>query len=336
MLNVVICGAGFAGKIHAKAYKNLKEAELKGIFDLKEDNAKKLSKEFNLKIYEKLGDILNDDDVEIIDVCVPTFLHREFIEEALKSQKHVICEKPIALNLKDAEAIINIAEKSDTKFMVGHTHRFYKENVMVHETAVSGKLGKILSCSAYRLGVKPDWSVNNWIVDGKKSGGAATDFILHDIDLCNWIGGKPNIVMAQGIKTPNGAWDYMDISIDYETGIKGFVEGGWMFKGQWPFTQEHRIMGTKGTAQWVSKMGKNIEGRNIADSTLGIFMKGEKATFPKWEKRDPFEIEIEYFVNCVKNNEPIEVVKPIDSYRALQVSLAAKESAENLKPVKIK
>ena len=335
-LNAVICGSGFVGSIHANAYKNINSVKLKGIFDINTSKSKAFSKKFNVKVYKKYSNALNDDRIDLIDICVPTFKHKEYVEKAFKANKNVLCEKPLALNLKDAEDIINFAEKSDMKFMVGHTHRFYKENVMVQETAKSKKLGKILSCSAYRLGVRPDWSENSWIVDGDKSGGAATDFILHDIDLCNWIGGKPNIVMAQGLKAPNGAWDYMGISVDYESGIKGFVEGGWMFNGEWPFTQEHRIMGEKGTAQWISRMGKNIEGRNIADSKVGIFLEGKKALFPEWEKRDPFEVEIEYFVNCIINNETVEVVKPIDAFRALQVSLAAKESAEKMKPIKIK
>jgi UDP-N-acetylglucosamine 3-dehydrogenase len=334
-LNAVICGAGFIGSIHAKAYENIKGVTLKGIFDVNTDKVKDFSEKFKISHYDKLEDVLNDNQIDIIDICVPTFKHMEIIKKSVKAEKNILCEKPLALNIEDARTIIDIVTSSNIRFMVGHTHRFYKENLLVHEAAKTGKLGNILSCSAYRLGSRPDWSENNWIIDGGKSGGAATDFILHDIDLCNWIGGKPNLVMAQGIKSQNGAWDYMDISINYESGIKGFVEGGWMFKGEWPFTQEHRIMGEKGTAQWVSKMGKNIEGRNVADSKIGIFIEGNKTEYPEWIKKDPFEIEIEYFINCIKDNKPIEVVQPIDALRALQVSLAAKESAQTLKPVEI-
>ena len=332
-MRVAICGAGFIGKIHANAYKNIKDIKVAGFFDSNRGKAQKFSEELGLKAYDNFKSILNDQTIDIIDICVPTFLHREFVEKALKANKHVLCEKPIALNLIDAEAIITAADKAKTKFMIGHTHRFYIENQIVQQAAISGKLGKILSCSAYRMGLKPDWSDNNWIIDSSRSGGAATDFILHDIDLCNWIGGKPETVMAQGIKSSNGSWDYMDISIHYDSGIKGFVEGGWMFKGKWPFTQEHRIMGEAGTAQWVSRMGKNIEGRSIADSVIGIFVEDHEADFPKWEKRDPFEIEIEYFINCIKQDKSVDIITPFDAYQALQVSLAAKKSAEMLKPV---
>ena len=334
-LNAIICGAGFVGKMHANAYEKVKDVKLLGVFDINTDKSKELSEKYNIKKYDKYNDILIDNQIDLVDICVPTFKHREYTEKAFQASKHVLCEKPIALNLEDAEFMVGLAKKSDLKFMVGHSHRFYKENVIVQEAATSKKLGKILSCSASRLGVVPDWSEDSWINDDARSGGAATDFLFHDIDLCNWIGGKPNIVMAQGLRTPNGAWDHMGISIDYESGIKGFIEGGWMFKGEWPFTQEHRIMGEKGTAQWFSRMGKNIEKRNIADSKVGIFIEGKEASFPEWERRDPFEIEIEYFVKCILNNKPIEIVKPIDAVRALQVSIAAKESAKILKPIKI-
>jgi UDP-N-acetylglucosamine 3-dehydrogenase len=252
-----------------------------------------------------------------------------------RAGKHVLCEKPIALTIADALDMLEAAEKAREQFMVGLTHRFYAENVLVQEAATSGRLGRVLSCSANRLGVMPDWSVGGWMGDPTLSGGAANDFIMHDIDLCNWIGGEPSLVMAQGIRSSRGAWDYLHVSIDYESGVKGFVEGGWLFKGAWPFTQEHRILGEKGAAQWRSRMGKNIEGRMQAESAVGIYVEGEEAQFPLWQKRDAFEREVEYFLGCVRSDKPPEIVKPMDALRALQVSLAARESAQNNRPVKI-
>lgn len=335
MINVVICGSGFIGRIHAQAYKNLPDARIIGVMDANSGKGTKLSSELGVRLYESLDEVVKDDSVDMIDICVPTFLHREFVEKGLSAGKHVLCEKPMALTLEDADAIVNAAEKAGSKFMVAHNHRFYVENVFVHETAMSGKIGNIYTCSAYRIGVTPDWSEGGWITDPAKSGGAATDLILHDIDLCNWIGGKPRLVMAQGVKSARGAWDYMDISIDYESGMKGFVEGGWMCRGQWPFTQEHRIMGEKGAVQWISRMGKNIENRASAQSVIGLFVEDEPAYYHEWTKRDAYEIEIEYFLNCIKNGGMVETVKAIDGYRALQVSLAAKKSAETLQPVHI-
>jgi len=291
--------------------------------------------ELGIKVYRDLDAVLRDDGVDMLDICVPTFLHREFVEKTLAAGKHALCEKPMALTVEDCAAMVEAGEKASAKFMVAHNHRFYVENDMIQKLAVSGRMGKIYSCSAYRIGVTPDWSEGGWITDPLKSGGAATDFILHDIDLCNWIGGRPRLVMAQGIRSERGAWDYMDISIDYDSGIKGFVEGGWMCKGQWPFTQEHRVMGDKGIANWVSRAEKNIEKRNQANSVIGVFIEGEPAEYPEWKKRDNYEIEIEYFLDCAANDKPVEIVRPIDGYRAIQVSLAAKKSAETLKPVPI-
>ncbi|MBN1299338.1 MAG: Gfo/Idh/MocA family oxidoreductase, partial [Actinobacteria bacterium] len=334
-MKVGICGAGFIGKIHASAYSNIEDIKVAGFFDSNQAKAEKIADEFNISAYKSLKSMLSDDTVDIIDICVPTFLHREFVEKSLDAQKNVLCEKPIALNLEDAECIVEKASSAKTKFMIAHSHRFYNENIAVQEAAESGKLGKILTCSAYRLGVRPDWSENNWIIDGTRSGGAATDFILHDIDLCNWIGGKPETVMAQGVQSPSGAWDYMGISISYKSGVKGFVEGGWIFKGEWPFTQLHRIIGEKGSVQWISKMGKNIEGRNVADSSIAIFIEGSPAEYPELAKQDPFLLELSYFTDCVKNNKPVTRVKPEDAFTALQVSLAAKKSAEKSVPVRI-
>jgi predicted dehydrogenase len=333
MVKVGICGCGFIGKIHGKGWKSLKEATVTGCFDVSTAAAENLARELGAQAFGSFEKMLAE--VDIVSICVPTFLHRQYAVSALKAGTHVLCEKPIALSLEDASAIVAAAAAAKSFFMVGLTHRFYAENVLVHEAAASGRLGTVLSCSAYRLGVMPDWSAGGWMADGAKSGGAATDFVMHDIDLCNWIGGEPKLVMSQGIKSVTGAWDYMDISIHYASGVKGFVEGGWLFKGQWPFSQEHRILGTRGAAQWVSRMAKNIEKRMSADSTVGIYVQGEEADLPTWQRRDPFEKEMEYFLQCVLSGSKPSVVTPVDAYRALQVSLAAKESAETLGPVRI-
>jgi UDP-N-acetylglucosamine 3-dehydrogenase len=333
MLKVGICGCGFIGKIHAKSWKAQPGAAFTGCFDASANAAGVLAQEYGGTAFASFEEMLKS--VDIVSVCVPTFLHRQYAVAALSEGRHVLCEKPIALTLDDARSIIDAADSSRSLFMVGLTHRFYAENVLVHEAATSGRLGTVLSCSAYRLGLMPDWSAGGWMADPSKSGGAATDFVMHDIDLCNWVGGEPKIVMAQGMKSPRGAWDYLGISIHYAGGIKGFVEGGWLFKGKWPFSQEHRIMGSNGCAQWISRMAKNIEGRMSADSSVRIYVEGEEAQHPSWQRRDPFEREMEYFLARVQDNRLPSLVTPRDAYRALQVSLAAKRSAETLAPVEI-
>jgi predicted dehydrogenase len=335
-MEIGICGCGFVGRIHTRACKAISGVSIRGVYDTDDGKARELAKDADARVYESFGALLRDERIEVVNVCLPTFLHREHVVQALQAGKHVLCEKPIALTTDDALAMLEAAQKARGHFMVGLTHRFYAENVLVQEAGASGRLGRVLCCSAYRLGVMPDWSAGGWMGDPARSGGAATDFILHDIDLCNWIGGEPRLVMAQGIRSPRGAWDYLGISIDYESGVKGFVEGGWLFKGAWPFSQEHRILGEKGAAQWRSRMGKNIEGRMQADSVVGIYLEGEEPQFPSWQKRDAFEREVEYFLECVRSNKAPEIVRPSDALRALQVSLAAKQSAETRRPVEIR
>ena len=143
------------------------------------------------------------------------------------------------------------------------------------------------------------------------------------------------MVMAQGIKSKAGAWDYMDISIDYDSGIKGFVEGGWMFKGEFPFTQEVRILGDKGAVDWISKAEKNISKMAQVPSRVAVYLEGQPAKYPEIQKKHPYEIEIGYFIECLKNDKPIETVKLIDARRALEVVLAARQSAETGKTIQL-
>src|SRR6185503_3694659 len=119
-------------------------------------------------------------DVDAIDICLPTPLHREWTEASLAAGKHVFLEKPIALTLEDADAIVAAAEASDRLFMVGLVLRFWPEYVELQRRIASGKLGRPEVVSAFRLSPPADW--NDWMADASQSGGTPVDLMIHDFD----------------------------------------------------------------------------------------------------------------------------------------------------------
>jgi predicted dehydrogenase len=202
MVNVAIIGAGFMGETHASSYKKINDSNIVAIVDRVEEKGKKLAKKFDTKFYTDIEDLIKNEDVDAIDICVPTFVHKDIVIKAANAGKHILCEKPLTLSLEDADEMIEAVEKNNVKAMVGHVLRFWPEYIKIKEIVDSGKLGEPLFGFCERLAVPPDWYENNWGLNEKNSGGVPLDLHIHDLDYLIWVFGEPDIVEAQGVYNP--------------------------------------------------------------------------------------------------------------------------------------
>src|SRR5207248_5673184 len=121
-----------------------------------------------------------DPEIDAVDICLPTPIHRATAERALGRGAHVLLEKPIALALEDADAIVEAAARSGRIFMVGLVLRFWPEYVELQRRVASGELGGPRAVNAHRLSPPADW--NEWMADRSQSGGTPVDLMIHDFD----------------------------------------------------------------------------------------------------------------------------------------------------------
>lgn len=337
MVNIAIVGGGFIGKIHSDSYKQIDDANVVAVVDKVEEKGKKLASEQNAKYYADIDDCLDKEDIDNVDVCVPTFLHAEMVKKAAEAKKNVFCEKPIALSLKDADRMIEVVKKNKVKAMVGHAIRFWPEYVKAKEVVDSGELGKPLHGFCERLAVLPDWHQDNWGLNEKYSGGAAIDLHIHDLDYLQWIFGEPKIVKAQGVYNPadieKGGLVHIATNIEFKNGVSGLAEGGWAFKGAFPFTMILRILCEKGTIEWIFRAGKNIEER-AKGAKLSIYREDGSIDEIDVDKTDAYLLECRYFIDCIAKNKGVEVATFEDGKQALKFALAAVESSKNKSVVK--
>ncbi len=195
----------------------------------------------------------------------------------------------------------------------------------------SGGLGKPLHCFCQRLASLPDWHVNNWGSDEKLSGGAALDLHIHDLDYMLWLFGKPNLVKAQGVYNPDiikqGGLVHIDTAIEFNSGVSGFAEGGWAFKGEFPFTMALRILCERGTIEWIFRAGKNIEER-AQQSNIIIYKENGSVETLEVGQKDSFLVELTYFIDCIENNRTVENATFEDGKNAVELALAAIKSAK--------
>ena len=133
MVKVGVIGAGGMGLMHSQCYSLLPGAKFVGIADIRKEKAAECQKKFNTKFYDYAEDLLNNSEVDVVDICLPTYLHPELVIKAATAGKSVICEKPIALKVEDADRMVEAAEKHKVIFMVAQVIRFWPEYMRLKE-----------------------------------------------------------------------------------------------------------------------------------------------------------------------------------------------------------
>lgn len=342
MLKIGLLGFGFMGGTHFKIYRNIPEAKVAGIYDFEPDRVRKgeitsgnigdstAGFDFTgIKITDNPEELINSSDIDMIDICLPTFLHAEYSIKALNAGKHVFCEKPMALNIKDCSDILRAIEKSKKKFMVGQCVRFWPEYVLTKQLLDGKKYGSVISAFFKRVSPSVTWTCNNWMMDEEKSGGALGDLHIHDIDYIVHLFGKPKEVISQGVRdvlSENSGFDYVLTRYVFNDSSLVIAEGGWHFHPGFPFDMSFAIRCKKATIIYDMLQPK----------TLAVFKEDGSVEYPEVSKTTGWDEELKYFISCAVNNRKVEISPPEESKLAVEISLSEKKSMESNKPVKIK
>jgi UDP-N-acetylglucosamine 3-dehydrogenase len=325
MIKVGILGAGFAGKMHAPAYAAIPDVEIAVIVDPIKEKAQSLAEQVGARAEIDAEAVFRDPSITLVDIAVPTPLHPELTVRALEVEKHVVLEKPLALTMAEADTILMAAERSEKFLMVAHVLRFWPEYVAIREVIQSGQLGQPLMASAHRLSNRPQWAT--WFRDPKASGGAVLDLQIHDLDMVNWLFGRPKWVYATGVKGETGGWDHVVAQVEYGT-VRAAVEASQLMPQDFPFTAGMRIVCEDGVVEYQFRAGGASFENGSPMQYLFIHKTGTPNQPVPIQAGDAFERQIAYFVECVRSGQPPSIVTPADAYLAVQTSLAARESLE--------
>lgn len=329
MITVAVLGAGFMGSAHTANYKALDgRVRVKAVVSRSLDRAAKLAETVGAEATTDLDAVLADPDVDAVDVCVPTPAHRDATERALQAGKHVFLEKPIALTLDDADAILRAAEGSGRLFMVGLVLRFWPEYAELRRRAAAGEIGRVNAVSTQRLSPPADWA--DWFADRSQTGGTAVDLLVHDFDQMNWLLGTPVSVFAR-----EPAPGHVQALVEYD-GATGMAEGSMRMPRSYPFSSSIRVDGEDGAAEYAFSAAPAEGGGNIGESQgprgLRLYpTEGEPVTVAV-ESADPWGPEISYFVECIELGREPEQGTGEQAREALRVSLAANRSLASGRP----
>lgn len=330
MTTVSVLGAGFMGSTHARAYAKLDDVTVSTIYAHSGTRAEPLATEIGARWTSDLESIFADPAIDAVDICLPTPEHRPVLEAALAAGKHVLLEKPLALSLEDGRAVVDAATAAAATgqiVMIAHVLRFWPEYRKLQEIVASGVLGAPLSGFASRRQPFPAWSA--LLARSDITGGAIVDQMVHDFDALNWIFGQPRTVMANGVRNPrSGGIDQSQVLIGYD-GATGATDGGMVMPDSYPFSSRLEILCESGAVEYQFRAGGRSFEIGTPTNELMVYRSEGDPEMIAVEQTDPYENETAAFVACVREGRMPELGTPADAYTALQVALAAKESAES-------
>ena len=332
MTRIGLIGAGFMGTTHGQAYARLSSAEVAVVVDQDLSRAEKLAREVGGQASCDPEQVFRDASIDVIDVTLPTPLHPQFALRAFEAGKHLIIEKPLALTLPEADSIVSASQRSGRFLMVAHVIRFWPEYLAVQEVIRSGRVGKPLLATAYRMSNMPQWAT--WFRDPAAFGGAVHDLQIHDLDFMNLLFGAPLRVSAIGLKDETGGWNHVVTQLEYASG-RASVEAGCMMPMDYPFTAGLKVMCERGVIEYHFRAGGASFELGQPVSYLLVHEPGRPSQPLTFEPGDGYFNELAYFLQCVETGVPPSRVTPAEARLAVQTALASRESLEQSQPVRL-
>jgi len=340
-VKVGIIGSGFQATAHAESLIRVADAEIIGVASPTKEHVKAFAQKYNIPHhftdYQRL---LEMEEIDVVTLAVPNYLHARITVDAAKAGKHVICEKPLCMNLQEADSMIEVCKENNVKLMYAEELCFTPKYVRAKQLVDEGALGNVylVKQSERHFGPHADWF---W--DIKKSGGGVLmDMGCHAFEFFRWIFNK---VKVESVYAEIGTYVHKDrtrgednsiVIVTFEKGKIGLAEDSWGTKGGMDDRVE--IYGSEGLT--YANLHKGISLVTYSDRGYGYAVEKAPTTkgwsFTIYEElwNYGFPQEMEHFISCVKNDEePFETGE--DGRAVLEMIFAAYESAKKGKKVKL-
>ena len=338
-IRVGMIGSGFIANVHLDALKHIHGARAVAIASIDEKSRKKLARKHRIpKEYGNWKDILKDKEVDVVIIGLPNYLHASVTIEAAKHGKHVICEKPLALTLEEADRMIEACEKAGVILGYAEELCFVPKFVHAKEIADSGAIGNVFFVKQCEEHAGP---YSEWFFKAHTAGGGILmDMGCHSIEYCRYVMNKKKV---KSVYAEMGTYlhkditkleDHVIITLEFEDGTRAFCESSWARKGGMiSFTE---IYGTEGVVY-----------ANLLQEGMGLKVYSEKGippnkketkgwTHPDWEWnwQNGYPQEDEHFYECIRTGtKPRESGE--DGRVVLEIMLAAYWSAATGQKVKL-
>jgi predicted dehydrogenase len=354
-VGIIGCG-GIANGKHMPSLAKVPEVEMVAFCDIELQKAEEAAAKFGVKdakVYSDYKKLLLDNSIDVVHVCTPNRSHSFITVDALEAGKHVMCEKPMAINTAEAKKMLDAAKRTGKKLTIGYQNRFRGDSRYLHDICEKGDLGEIYYAKAHaiRRRAVPTWGV--FLNEYEQGGGPLIDIGTHALDLTLWMmdNYKPKYVVGNtyhklsGKKNAANAWGPWDPEkftvedsafgfITMENGATIVLESSWALNDLHVGEAKTTLCGTEGGADMEN--GLRLNGENMSrlyETKVDINAGG--VAFYEGKTETPEVLEAKQWINCVLNDtEP--VVKPEQALVVTQILEAIYESSKTGAPVYIK
>lgn len=319
-MKIGIIGCGKIAERHLTGYKKIEGAEV-SVSDLVLDKAKSLSEDYGVDYEEDPDDLIKGENIDAVDVCVPTRHHAEVILKALENDKHVFCEKPLTNSLEEAEEIEKKSRESNRIVMSGYLYRFHPAFEKVKEVLEERIIGEPYY-AVFRVGGRG--SHRAWKHKKSEGGGAINEMLVHMLNLVTWY--FDGVETAQNLSTETvletreidgeeveaDAEDLTVLRLETVEGAKVLCESDLITPSYMNYVEIH---GTNGSI-WTSILDY-FPTVVYCKEPRGVYNQGNN--FFEYERVDLFEKELRHFVESVENGEKPSLNSIEDSVETLKV-----------------
>ena len=326
MLKAAIVGFGGIAKSHRMGYAHLEEegkVELVAACDINpeaftrkiEINIDAATEELaeHINFYTDIDEMLEKEDIDFIDICLPTFLHKEMSVYLLKKGYNVLCEKPMSLTYDECTEMIEAAKNSGKELMIAQCLRFSNAHNYAKTAIEDGRFGRVLGAYFARLSAPPRWSWENWFMNPERSGGCLTDLHIHDVDMIRYLFGEPTAVSCHATTsickhdTVHSSFFYGDTPV---TAIGDWTLTGMPFKSEFRIDFENATLDCKGY-------------------TITIYPKdGGESYQPEYENTSAYESEISFFCDVLDGKCENTVSPATSAAKTIKLVEALRASAD--------
>lgn len=333
-VRVGLIGSGFVSDIHAESLKSVPEVEILAVASPTEEHARAFAERHGVKhVYTRYQELLAMPEIDVVTCAVPNHLHCQVVVDAAAAGKHVICEKPLCMNLQEADQMIDACRRAGVKLMYAEELCFTPKYVRAKQLVDEGALGQVylVKQSEKHFGPHSEWF---WDVE-KSGGGVAMDMGCHAVEFFRWVLGRPRAV---SVYAQMGTYVHKDktrgddnalIIVEFEGGAVGLAEESWAKRGGMDDRAE--IYGSEGVTYADLLHGNAL----TTYSERGYGYAVEKApdtkgwTFTIYEEawNYGFPQEMAHFIQCVRDKERKPEVTGEDGREVLEILFAAYASA---------
>lgn len=341
MVKVGIIGIGFMGVTHFKALQDVEGAQVAAICTR---NQEKLDGDWRsiqgnfgdsggvqdlsgVARYREIDALLADDSIDLVNICLPTDLHRKVSIAALQAGKHVLVEKPLALNLEDADAMIEAAKTADRLLMVGQVLRFFPAFAEAFDILKSGQYGKLRALHLKRMISKPTWAVDSHFEDVNKSGGPILDLHIHDTDFIQHIVGVPQQVQSSGYIGESGTPLSINTQYLYEDqNIAVSAQSGALAMSGVSFEHGYDLYLEQATLRYNNLCTGEEVHLATADGNTQIYQP---------DRKDAFVAQLQHAVDCIHKGKESTMISASSARASLAICLQERHSLLTKSPMKV-